>query len=281
MVKGIPTSWLVALPESLAQSVTAFDLIQQGRAQTCFLKLEQELEIFAKQSDQSLIRSEVNTLTFLAKQGEFNAFSYPELFGSEHNCLFTKKVNGTPLIDELDLAIPEQSLAIALVELHNIDATHFSTLGEPFELPEVEELNRALKLFDVQPNITEKLLSNLSVARTQIQKNKPYLGFIHGDLTPDNILLLDSKPAFLDWEFASVRDVRWDLATICEEFNLTRSQRELFVDNYLALQPEYKNDFLAGVKHWRSIYLVTCFIWSVEQDFKSAEYLAKLTNLLD
>lgn len=281
MVKGIPTSWLVALPESLAQSVVAFDLVQQGRAQTCFLKLEQGLEIFAKQSEQELIRSEVNTLTFLAKQGEFTAFSYPELFGSEHNCLFTKKVNGTPLINELDLVIRDQSLATALAELHRIEAKHFSDLGDAFALPEIEELSKALKLFDVEPRSVERLLSNLSFAHTQILKNKQYLGFIHGDLTPDNILRFDNKPVFLDWEFASVRDVRWDLATICEELNLTRAQRELFVDNYLASKPECEVDFLPGLTHWRFIYLATCFIWSIEQDFKSTEYLAKLVNLLD
>lgn len=281
MVKAIPTSWLATLPESLVQSVTAFDSVQQGRAQTCFLTLNHGTEIFAKQSHERLIRSEVNTLTFLAKQGEFTDFFYPELFRAEHNCLFTKKVRGTPLIDNLDSVIRGKSLSLALAQLHNIDTRSFSAPDDAFEPPNSEELSNALKLLDIQPIKAQRLLDQLSVANTQVQQHKPYLGFIHGDLTPDNILLFDGKPIFLDWEFASVRDIRWDLATICEEFNLNNSQLNRFVQNYSALKPECDSDFLDGLKHWRFIYVATCFIWAVEQDYKSTEYLAKLLRLVN
>lgn len=281
MAKGIPASWLEVLPEPLIESITAFELVQQGRAQTCFLTLNHDIAIFVKQSDECLIRSEVNTLRFLAQQSEFTDFSYPELINFESNCLFTKKVQGTPLVDALDFVIQDQSLAGALVELHNIDVTHFSAEGDTFVLPNIEELNNALKLFDVDSNKAQRLLGKMSEACTQIQSSKPCSGFIHGDLTPDNILRFGDKPTFLDWEFASVRDVRWDLATICEEFNLTSAQINQFVKNYMALKLETESDFKQGLKHWRFIYLATCFIWSVEQTYKSAEYLAKLERQLE
>ena len=316
MVEGIPTSWLAVLPESLVNSITAFCPVQQGRAQTCFLTLNDEVEVFAKQSESELIQAEINALSFLA-QAEPSAkidkpsaqienslaqienslaqtkkplaqtketaplFSYPKVFHSGSDYLLTIKEKGTPIVDSLEIAIKKRGLAKALVQMHKTEPTHFIESYPNFELPSASSLVHALEKFDVDRDSVDKLLRNLKNVVTKLRKIDKYSGFTHGDLTPDNILFDEGKPVFLDWEFASVRDVRWDLATICEEFNLSPKQINQLVNDYLELMPELEQNFTIGLECWRFIYLVTCFIWSVEQAYKSTEYLHKLINAID
>ncbi len=322
MVEGIPTSWLAVLPESLVNSITAFCPVQQGRAQTCFLTLNNEVEVFAKQNESELIQAEINALTFLAqvepsaqiekpsaqiekpsaeikkpsaqiekpsaqtkkplvKTKETSLFSYPKIFHCGSDYLLTVKEKGTPIVDSLEIAIKKRGLAKALVQMHKTEPTHFIDPCPNFEFPSASSLVNALEKFDVDRDSVDKLQRNLKNAVTKLKKVAKYSGFTHGDLTPDNILFDEGKPVFLDWEFASVRDVRWDLATICEEFNLSPKQINQLVNGYLELMPEFDLDFTLGLECWRFIYLVTCFIWSVEQAYKSAEYLHKLINSID
>ena len=281
MVEGIPTSWLAVLPESLIDSISAFQTIQKGRAQTCFFTLHNGVELFAKQNDSDVINREINALSFLAQYQPLPSFFYPELFNTDGNCLLTVKLEGLPLIDNLSLAIEEQGLVTALAQLHSINVCNFTDSSPKFEYPSISSLRIAFEKFGVQVDIREKLLNRLKAVSVELQEITECLGFNHGDLTADNVLFHEGKSVFLDWEFASIRDVRWDLATVCEEFDLTSAQATQFVKDYIGLRAELGSDFIQGVEYWRFIYLATCFIWSVEQAYKSEEYLNKLVRTLD
>ena len=53
----------------------------------------------------------------------------------------------------------------------------------------------------------------------------------HNDLSPDNILLAPELK-IIDWEYACVSDPAFELAVICENFNLNQSQQRGLILNY-------------------------------------------------
>ncbi len=79
----------------------------------------------------------------------------------------------------------------------------------------------------------------------------------HNDLNPKNILFTD-EVKFIDWEFANVMDRYFDLASICIEFNLNKTDEKYFLEQYFDAGEEIYKEKLAAYK---TIYKVLCAQW--------------------
>ena len=57
------------------------------------------------------------------------------------------------------------------------------------------------------------------------------LNLCHNDLTKPNILVGDTI-SFIDWEYASLNDPHYDIATVFQAYNLNANQRDTFLIGY-------------------------------------------------
>lgn len=281
MAKGIPTSWVAALPESLSKSITAFTLIEQGRADTCFLSLDSGVELFAKQANENTVKTEVSVLKFLAQNSSGISFLCPDLYDINNKLLLTNKLCGESILSASNPFSLIDKLAQSLAEMHKLNAASVVANLAEFEMPKFEALANAFELIECESSIKEALLEKYITSQRTLAELPPHLGFIHGDLTPDNILITKNEQLILlDWEFASIRDIRWDLATICEEFEFTQSQTLQLITDYLARGKLDDPDFTSGLTAWRYVYLAVCFVWAVEEQHNSEFYFTRLQQSL-
>lgn len=277
MVKGIPSSWLAALPESLKQSISGFELVHQGRADTCFLATSSGLELFAKQANIQTLATERAALELLAEHTAITAFLTPKLHAVTNSLLLTNKVQGNSILPSLDSLVSSGDIALALAQLHQLDVLDFGVDTAEFSLPTPANFELFLTKAGVEAQLIDQLLLRLDKELATIARIPAQLGFIHGDLTLDNWLITaEGKLVILDWEFASLRDVRWDLATICQELPLSSTQISEFVKSYQAQIPQPVADFELGLSAWRFIYSTVCFIWAVQEQHKVERYLTQL-----
>jgi len=83
----------------------------------------------------------------------------------------------------------------------------------------------------------------------------------HNDLNPQNILFSNTI-YFIDWEYAGVNDIYFDLACICVEFKLNDKMQDLFLNFYFA-----GNSFvLKKLEAYKTIYIALCKQWFEEEN---------------
>ncbi len=80
---------------------------------------------------------------------------------------------------------------------------------------ETRALARSLKKLHSIPFRSKKIYFKKSIQK----QFKPDFALSHNDLTVKNVLF-DKTVKFIDWEYAGVADKYFDLATVCEEFEL-------------------------------------------------------------
>jgi aminoglycoside phosphotransferase (APT) family kinase protein len=78
----------------------------------------------------------------------------------------------------------------------------------------------------------------------------------HNDLNPLNILWKENKPTLLDFEYASVNDCYFDLATLSIEFTLEKKEESLMLHRYFG-NVFFRDKFEA----YKVIYRVLCEEW--------------------
>ena len=93
---------------------------------------------------------------------------------------------------------------------------------------------------------------------SKIKKYKFEKVLCHHDLNKHNILFNKNKAIFIDWEFACVNDKFFDLATICIEFNLNKSQENILLKKYLKKVKKSDTKKLASYK---IIYKNLSILW--------------------
>jgi thiamine kinase-like enzyme len=81
------------------------------------------------------------------------------------------------------------------------------------------------------------------------------LTLCHNDLTKPNILVGDTI-SFIDWEYASLNDPHYDIATIFQAFNLNANQRDTFLIGYNSA-----NINLARVSQFIALTKLTDRLW--------------------
>ena len=75
------------------------------------------------------------------------------------------------------------------------------------------------------PKSIDTLLNHLNNLEVKLSKN-PLIGLCHNDLNASNIILSNDNLYFVDYEYSSMGDVFFDLATISWFFN-ERSRKNL------------------------------------------------------
>ena len=76
----------------------------------------------------------------------------------------------------------------------------------------------------------------------------------------DTVLFTD-KVKLIDWEFASVNDRYFDLASVCIEFDLDNKDEMYFLEHYFNISEEIYKEKLSGYK---AIYKALCKQWFEE-----------------
>lgn len=97
----------------------------------------------------------------------------------------------------------------------------------------------------------------------KIKKYKKQLVLTHHDLNAKNIIFTKNRIKIIDWEFAGVNDLFFDLASVCCEFNLSQQQQQLLLKTYL--KNTRKKD-INKLNSYKIIYKNLCLLW-----FKSLE----------
>jgi len=95
------------------------------------------------------------------------------------------------------------------------------------------------------------------------------LCLIHGDLNGGNIIVGSNQLWLIDWEFSALDDPYIDLASVLVEFNLTPSQRQLFLNQYETAATSID---LARLALLESYYCALCWLWFKLQPSELAEH---------
>ncbi len=120
------------------------------------------------------------------------------------------------------------------------------------------------KVFDIEKFFIKNHKSvdiKLKSTILRLKKYRKDLVLCHNDLNPENILF-SSTVKFIDWEFASINDRYFDLASIILEFNLNQRFESYFLQRYFK-NNKYNKEKL---KTYKILYKYLCKIWYDKQE---------------
>jgi aminoglycoside phosphotransferase (APT) family kinase protein len=79
----------------------------------------------------------------------------------------------------------------------------------------------------------------------------------HNDLNPKNIIFSRNNLKFIDWEFAGINDLYFDLAAVSVEFLFDDELEAYFLEEYFETAPWHK----AKLEAYKTIYIALCKQW--------------------
>lgn len=293
-------------------SLTSIDIIHsepvvKGRHDSVVITLSCGEKRFVKQAPIQQIQTEQYALSQLKKVTSLSAcsFLFPNVFElpdqkSEVGLLMTSfidvearnaKVKANVDIanksncDKEQLLSKQSHFISALAQLHSFDISNFQQLSQwqfvAPTLPDMVELGTILT--GEQQLKANQVVEQYKQALNSLESGQiePYVAVNHGDLTPDNLLLVGDKLALFDWEYATITDVRWDLATLAVEFQLSNAEYISLCRTYLGFyftstslsNSESVDNFLKGAFIWRDIYRFTCLQWAISSQQPIENYL--------
>jgi len=152
-----------------------------------------------------------------------NSFMLQEYLGGIHKFKLSKK----------DI----KNLAYLLIKLHRIKVK--------------------TKVFDIDKYLHSCIIDKkLKLTLQDLKKYKQDLVLCHNDLNPKNILFTH-KVKFLDWEYSSLNDRYFDLASVCVEFKLSKKQQKNFLHYYFKNKiPNFRK-----LHTFKILYKYVCYTW--------------------
>jgi len=105
-------------------------------------------------------------------------------------------------------------------------------------------------LFDIKSQV-------LIEAFDTVKKYQAEYVLCHNDLNAKNILF-SKEVKLIDWEFASLNDKYFDLASLCVEFHLDETEETYFLEAYFLGKEEIQKEKLNAYK---TIYIALCKQW--------------------
>lgn len=183
-------------------------------------------KLLRKDIDRNL-EFQIQTLAF-----EQNITAKPILYSKEENIMISVFLDG---IHKNNLDIHNiKLLAISLKKLHNI--------------------NYALDILDLKSilNKSEKTIHAFEIIDKYPSENV----LCHNDLNPKNIIF-NNDVKFIDWEYASVNDKYFDIASICIEFKLNKNEELIFLNTYFGSDLSNQDKLNA----YKILYLELCTQW--------------------
>ncbi len=103
-----------------------------------------------------------------------------------------------------------------------------------------------------------KLLFKL---KKEIKKSKKYknnYALCHHDLNCKNIIFSKKDVFIIDWEYAGINDIFFDLATICIEFKLNTRKTRVLLNTYFN---KVRKKDLQKLETYKKIYFYICRLW--------------------
>lgn len=273
-------AWLSNLPDPYANYLSCKQ-IALGRHPSAFLVYKDEVK-FVKQVPKDMQGIEYSVLSWLAQlQVKHEALSRapvelllpkPDLLLTRPDLLVTSKLMGKNL-SKVSLLTHLTLLNKAIVYIHDL----VKTTNLPNKIAQAVTNELPIKINDVDPSFREQFIK----AEMAISESHSLLAFIHGDLSSGNILLNgNTHIGLVDWEYATVRDCRWDLATLGIEFELNADEFETLCKNYIEQRGlTNETEFIQIAKSWLVIYSITCLSWAKEYDQDTNRYIQFLQQV--
>lgn len=192
----------------------------------------------------------INELSILNKTYKINLSPHVYYFSNKTGNMITSWINGSiPSLDDFNSPKFLKMLSGSLKILHNLKCEKYFN---PFnDIRKRIEICKNLKL--PLPDSINILLDFLSNLEYKLNKN-PLIGLCHNDLNASNIILTSNKLYFIDYEYSSMGDIFFDLATISWFFS-EKSRINLLKFYFGKYNPnDYKRllDFIFIVKFYNA-----------------------------
>lgn len=164
----------------------------------------------------------INELSILNKVSKINLAPNIYYFSNKSGNMITSWIDGSmPSLDDFNSSNFLNMLSNSLKSLHNLKCEKqfnpFNDIRKRIEI--CKDLNLPL------PKSINILLEFLTYLEYKLNKN-PLIGLCHNDLNASNIILTSNKLYFVDYEYSSMGDIFFDLATISWFFS-EKSRKDL------------------------------------------------------
>ncbi len=180
---------------------------------------------------------------------------------------FKKGIAGKPLFLDINKTFMvceylkgEHKYKLSNMELKNLVKTVKKLHTIKVDSRELD-LRKELKKYTHLSN--KKAKKSILAIKNEIKKLKTYkkqLVCSHHDLNPRNIIFKKRKIKFIDWEYSSISDCFFDLATICYEFDLNKKQEKTLLKAYFI--KIVKKD-MKKLESYKTIYKHICKLWFI------------------
>lgn len=192
----------------------------------------------------------VNELSILNKVSKINLAPNIYYFSNKSGNMITSWIDGSmPSLDDFNSSNFLNMLSNSLKSLHNLKCEKqfnpFNDIRKRIEI--CKDLNLPL------PKSINILLEFLTYIEYKLNKS-PLIGLCHNDLNASNIILTSNKLYFVDYEYSSIGDIFFDLATISWFFS-EKSRKDLlkfYFGEYNPKDYEKLLDFIFIVKFYNA-----------------------------
>lgn len=192
----------------------------------------------------------VNELSILNKVSKINLAPNIYYFSNKSGNMITSWIDGSmPSLDDFNSSNFLNMLSNSLKSLHNLKCEKqfnpFNDIRKRIEI--CKDLNLPL------PKSINILLEFLTYLEYKLNKS-PLIGLCHNDLNASNIILTSNKLYFVDYEYSSMGDIFFDLATISWFFS-EKSRKDLlkfYFGKYNPKDYEKLLDFIFIVKFYNA-----------------------------
>lgn len=192
----------------------------------------------------------INELSILNKVSKINLAPNIYYFSNKSGNMITSWIDGSmPSLDDFNSSNFLNMLSNSLKSLHNLKCEKqfnpFNDIRKRIEI--CKDLNLPL------PKSINILLEFLTYLEYKLNKS-PLIGLCHNDLNASNIILTSNKLYFVDYEYSSMGDIFFDLATISWFFS-EKSRKDLlkfYFGEYNPKNYEKLLDFIFIVKFYNA-----------------------------
>lgn len=192
----------------------------------------------------------INELSILNKVSKINLAPNIYYFSNKSGNMITSWIDGSmPSLDDFNSSNFLNMLSNSLKSLHNLKCEKqfnpFNDIRKRIEI--CKDLNLPL------PKSINILLEFLTYLEYKLNKSH-LIGLCHNDLNASNIILTSNKLYFVDYEYSSMGDIFFDLATISWFFS-EKSRKDLlkfYFGEYNPKDYEKLLDFIFIVKFYNA-----------------------------
>lgn len=202
-----------------------------------------------------------NELSVINKAEELNIAPHLYYFSTETGNMVSSWIHGNmPSLTDFSSIKFLHRLSDSLKSFHSLECEKYFN---PFE--HIRKRITICKNLDLHlPKSIDMLLNHLSSLEIKFT-NDPLIGLCHNDLNASNIILSNDNLYFVDYEYSSMGDIFFDLATISWFF--TEDSRKQLLTLYFG---EFKNEYYQKLLDYLFIIKFYNATWSLLKSYDSS-----------